>query len=534
MLKLLLKKQLMEIFKTYFYDAKKNRKRSKAAMIIWFIFFGLIMVGVLGGMFTYLSLSLCGPLVSVNMGWLYFLLMSGISILLGAFGSVFNTYSGLYLSKDNDLLLSMPIPVRDIIASRLMGVYLMGVLYSAAVILPAVIVYLCVGGFTVIKLLCCLALMLIISLIVLILSCLLGWCVAKISLKIKQKSFVIVLASLAFIGLYYFVYFKVQKMISDLIANAAVYGEQIRDEARGLYLFGRVGEGDLPATLLFLGITAVLLGLTWFILRRTFLSIATSSAAAARKKGKVRSGDSRVRTPFAALMSKELKKFTSCPSYMLNCGLGILLLPACGVLLLLKGPELMQTIASLSDGALNDIPVIFCAMLILLSAMIDTAAPAVSLEGKNVWIPQTLPVTPKAVLRAKAALQLILSGIPLLFVLICGLCVIPMPFATLLAVCLLTVVYTFFSAMFCSFAGIRMPNLSWTSEIVPIKQSGAVTLALFGEWAIGAAFIAVYFLIGSGLGAGLYIGAWTVLFAAVSVLLQYWLDHSGAKRFAAL
>ena len=35
-----------------------------------------------------------------------------LAIVLGAFGSVFNTYSSLYLAKDNDLLLSMPIPVR--------------------------------------------------------------------------------------------------------------------------------------------------------------------------------------------------------------------------------------------------------------------------------------------------------------------------------------------------------------------------------------------------------------------------------------
>ena len=31
MLKILLKKQIAEIFRSYFYDAKKNRARSKAA-----------------------------------------------------------------------------------------------------------------------------------------------------------------------------------------------------------------------------------------------------------------------------------------------------------------------------------------------------------------------------------------------------------------------------------------------------------------------------------------------------------------------
>ena len=55
------------------------------------------------------------------MGWLYFTLMGLVAIFLGAFGSVFNTYSSLYLAKDNDLLLSLPIPVRVIIASRLLS-----------------------------------------------------------------------------------------------------------------------------------------------------------------------------------------------------------------------------------------------------------------------------------------------------------------------------------------------------------------------------------------------------------------------------
>ena len=75
------------------------------------------------------------------MGWLYYLLMGLIAVFLGTFGSVFSTYSSLYLSKDNDLLLSLPIPVRTLMASRLLTVYLMGLMYSAVVILPAVIVY---------------------------------------------------------------------------------------------------------------------------------------------------------------------------------------------------------------------------------------------------------------------------------------------------------------------------------------------------------------------------------------------------------
>lgn len=77
----------------------------------YIIFFILLMVGVIGGMFTLLSLAMCQDMAKVGMSWFYFAIMGLMAILLGAFGSVFTTYSSLYLPKDNDQLLSLPIPV---------------------------------------------------------------------------------------------------------------------------------------------------------------------------------------------------------------------------------------------------------------------------------------------------------------------------------------------------------------------------------------------------------------------------------------
>ena len=200
MLGILLKKQFAEVFKSYFYDAKKNRMRSKGAIAAWFVFFIVVMVGMLGGIFTALALTLCDGLTQVGMGWLYFLLMSGVAIFLGAFGSVFNSYASLYLSKDNDLLLSLPIPVRTILFARLANVYLLGVMYAATALIPMLVVYWITVGASAANVICGLLLFLIVTAIVLILSTLLGWVVARISLKLKNKSFVTVLVSLLFIG----------------------------------------------------------------------------------------------------------------------------------------------------------------------------------------------------------------------------------------------------------------------------------------------------------------------------------------------
>lgn len=133
----------------FFYDSFSLPEKTPAKLftksiykaIKHLIFFVFVMTVVLGGMFTLLSFSLCGSLVEAKMDWLYFCLMGLLSILLGALGSVFSTYSGLYLAKDNDLLLSMPIPVRLIMLCRLLSVYLMGMMYVAVVLIPATVVY---------------------------------------------------------------------------------------------------------------------------------------------------------------------------------------------------------------------------------------------------------------------------------------------------------------------------------------------------------------------------------------------------------
>ena len=55
MIRTLLKKQLTEIFRSYFYNFKKNRARTKAGIVGMFVLFVILMLGVIGGMFGFLG-----------------------------------------------------------------------------------------------------------------------------------------------------------------------------------------------------------------------------------------------------------------------------------------------------------------------------------------------------------------------------------------------------------------------------------------------------------------------------------------------
>ena len=520
MLKTLVKKQLMEIFRSYFYNAKTNKKRSTAGIIAYILLFAALMIG-LGGMFTGLSVSLCAPLTQAGMGWLYFALMSLLAIFLGAFGSVFNTYSGLYFAKDNDLLL----------ASRLLTVYLMGLMYSAVVILPAVIVYWVTVSTAPMALLGGVLLTALISIFVLTLSCALGWVVAKVSRKLKHKSFITVIVSLAGLAIYYFFVFKAQTAIEQLVANAAVYGEKIKGAAHPLYVFGLTGTGDVTAMLLSAAVILALFALTWTLLSRSFLQITTASGASG--KAVYREKAVKRRSIDGALFGKELARFTASPNYMLNSGLGILLLPISGILLLWKGGTVVPLLNEAFTSQSGCAEVLLCTGVCAIASMNDMATPSVSLEGKSLWLAQSLPVKPWQVLRAKLKVQLALTALPALVPLACMAFILPVT-AALPLVFAETLAYIAFSACLGLTLGVARANLTWTSELMPIKQSLAVTIALFGGWLYAIVFAGLYLWQGWKLGAAAYLAIAAAVTLAVTALLLRWLKTKGAQRFAML
>ena len=533
MVNVLLKKQLFEIFRSYFYDAKKNRPRSKASTILFFVLYAVLMIGFVGGMFALLAWSICQPLVSSGMGWLYFTLFAGLAILLGVFGSVFNTFSSLYQAKDNDLLLSMPIPIRAILASRLLGVYLMGLMFSGVVLLPAVIFYWCAADASPSAIAGGVLLVLAVSLFVLVLSCVLGWVVAKISAKLKRKNFLTVFIALVFFGLYYMVCFRASDLLNELLANLTAVGDAVRGAAYPLYLLGRMGEGDWLAIAFVMAVTLALCALTYLVLSRTFIGIATASGTTA--KAEYREKAVKAAGASSALLRKEFGRFTSSPNYMLNCALGTVMLPIMGVLLLVKAGELLPVVYEIAGGeAPGFLAVMLCAALCLIGSMNDTAASSVSLEGKNLWLAQSLPVTAWQLLRAKLLVQLLVTGIPMAVTSVLVLLAIRPALQEAVLLVVLPLLFVWLSAEFGLLMDLKRPNLVWTNEITVIKQRITVLLVMLAGWLYAAAIAALYFVVGADMGAAWYLLAWSVLTAALAVLLRWWLRRSGSRLLGRL
>ena len=531
MRKALLKKQLYELNRNFFIDRRTGKARKRSSVVLSIVLYALLVLVVLGGMFTLMALGICEAMFAANMGWMYFLLFGGIALMLGVFGSVFNTYASLYDAKDNDFLLSMPIPVREIMIARLAGVYLMGLMFSGIVMLPGVVVFYVLIPQTALSVIGALLLLFLISVFVLVLSCALGWVVAKISAKLKNKSFITVAVSVIFFAAYFYVCNQAQDLIESLIANVAEIGAKIEGAAVPLYMLGRVGEGDPLSMLVWTLVIGGLFVLTCLLISRSFLKLVTTKAGSAPVK--VRGGEIRPRTPSAALRMREFKRFTSSPAYMLNCGMATLFLPVAAIALLIKGGDLLSVFDAIGLGG-GELTILLSAAICLLASMNDTTAASVSLEGKNLWVVQSLPVDAWKALCAKLSVQLLLTGIPALFCAVCGLILLRpgIPEGILLLILVSAAVFLLAGAGL--FLDLRRPNLTWTSEIGPIKQSANILIMLLLGWGYAALIGAGGFFLSSVTGAVPALALLAVLTLALCLLLYGWLKKKGARIFATL
>ena len=530
MLKALLKKQFLELNTFYFQNKKTGKNRSKGGIIGMIVLFVLLFASI-GFAFYGMDSLLCASFLPFNMDWMYFAMTGVLAIFLGVFGGVFNTYAGLYHAKDNELLLSMPIPPSKILLVRMVGVYAMGLLYESLVSVPAIIAYWVHAKVTAVTVIVPILLVFIVGFFVLALICALGWVVALISSKLKNKSFITVLVTVAFLGIYYFVYFKISTILQYIASNAAEIGDKAQ-EIYPLYIFGLAWVGKALPLLAVTAVVFVLAAVTYYILSKTFIKIVTTKTA--EKKTEYKAQAVKSTSVSNALLHKELKRFVSSPTYLMNCGLGIVLTPILGIVALIKSAWIKETVAAVFEESPEMaviLPVVVAAVIGLMLSLNQITAPSISLEGKNIWILQSMPVNAIEVLNAKQRLHLIMN----------------VPSAVISSV-LLGIAFGFGSdniiamagfavafAMFMSSSGLclnlKKPNLTWTNETVPVKQSASIMIALFGDWFIcllfgGIGFFTmsiidpIYFMIGSAF-----------VLAGISVLLNRWLKNKGTVIF---
>ena len=527
MTRTLLKKQILEVFSWVYFDTRAGKRRSGNGLLTYLALY-LCLFGFLG-FFFYQMADMMSALLATELSWVYMSLMGLISVVLGAFGSIFNTYTSLYCAKDNDLLLSMPIPAGKILFARLSGVYLLGLLYEAIVMVPALIVFFQRSDAGILGKLFAVLVPIVLSFFILTISCALGYIVAWISAKIKHKNVVTIAVSLAFLVGYFLLYNKIYSALS----NVLLYADALGDGLTWVYPFYQLGlatNGNVLAMLIGTAIFAALFLLTWAVLAHSFLKLATTNRGSA--KVKYREKKLKKATYRSALLRKEFRRLLGCPVYMLNCALGSVLMVILAVLALWKGQGIVDQMLPILG---EDLFVMLMIAAILMSGtMNDLTAPSVSLEGKSLWLTQSLPVPTIEVLKAKLKMHLWVTLPPMLILSAALLWVVLPTWYFWLGSFVLVGLFVMLTALIGLCLNLKMPNLKWQSETVPVKQSLCVMLSMFLPWGIIGGFGLLYWALLDIIAPAVYLAAVAVILLAANVALYEWLKRRGTKIFESL
>lgn len=532
MLKALIRKQFSELFGNYFYNRKTGKPLSKKQTGLRFFGFAVLCL-FLCACFAGVAFG-AGQVLEAGMDRLYFTLLGSAAIVFGTFGSVFNTYAGLYRAKDNDLLLSMPIYPRQILISRLIGVVGLAFLYSGMIWLPSIVVYCILAAPVSAAVIAAdVFLWIVIAFFVSVLTCLLGWVVALIASKLKNKSFVIVLVSLTCLGLYYMVCFRMGDLFEGLLKNSAAVDSSLNTWARLLVCLGEGACGNITSMLIFTGVTAVLCAVCFAIMSKSFFRITLRSEPAGTKKAYKEEKTGR-RDVKIALYMREMKMFTSSATYMMNCGLGLVMLPVLAVIMLVKADSI-QVILSAIPSDIPELQGIICpialAAVSFFASLNLISTPSVSLEGNRLWVLRSLPVSGKQVLQAKLMLHVSLGTIPV--------CVSTLLFGIALrctaAEIIIMIIFAFlfnaYSGLFGLIIGVRRPSFNWTNETYPIKQSANVLISMLACWAGSLIMPGLCWLGGRVMDQTLSLMLTTVLLAGICFVLLRVMNTRSAEKF---
>ena len=167
-------------------------------------------------------------------------------------------------------------------------------------------------------------------------------------------------------------------------------------------------------------------------------------------------------------------------------------------------------------------------------SLIVIDVPSVSLEGKSLWIIKSLPIKPLTALKAKIAFHLLLTAPVLLVVSVCLAIALAQNPLQAVALVLLPQAVLLFNALLGLILGVKMANVNWTNEIIPIKQSLSVFLSPLFGWILCGVIAGPYAVMIKFFAFEYYalIATAVVLFAAFG-LWQY-LKKGGVKAFEKL
>ena len=532
MLKSLIGVQISKVLHSMYSKGGTTRIKKGGPLLYGFLM--IYAVGAGGVMMGLLFSQLLEPLQTAGFMWLYYGMAGLLAFAFSFIMSIFMASSLLYQAKDNELLLSMPIPPWMVLCCRVAVLWLSNFFMCLIVLGPAFVVHCMSDGFETGRLLRFLLGLFTLPFLCTALSCVFGYLVNLVTSRMRRKNIATLIFSLVFLGVYFAVYFRMNQYVQSLIIHSGQIAEALKKGAFPVYHFGlMVTEGGISIVWWLLCALAPF-ALTIWALQRSFIKLCTQPEKVAKVKFD-KNSETRAYSLSQALLRKELNRFTSSANYMLNGSLGGLMAIALPVVMWVK-KDSINMIAAIEGGAVNPMYVyaIYALALCFSCGMTMLSASSVSLEGKSYWVLRSLPVPTRDILRAKARCHLLIA-LPFGWIGSAVACAAAKPdLLTGLALFLLPTAVNLMMAYGGLVFNLRHPRLDWTNEAMVVKQGVPVLLIMLLSFGVNIVMTVAFILWFSHMNVAYYMLIWTLIIGGISYLMRSYMLGKGVQLFERL
>ena len=440
--------------------------------------------------------------------------------------TIFKTNGYLFNFKEYDMLMSLPFDAKTIAGDKFLYMYIKSLPWYVSISVSMMIGYGLYADASPLVYPVWVILTFVLPIIPMLLAAFIGFLIAKVSSGFKKTN--LVQTILVFIFVIFC--FSLRIIIEGIFKNdkVEVVLETVSDATGtiGSYYWpvkwfaGAINGLHISDMLLLVGVSLLLFELIFIPVGKSYREINSrlkSHGAAKAYKMAVQKKRSLINT----IAFKEFKRLTGSTTYMTNVLIGEILALLVGVIALFVGVD--KVITMVLQGAPITKEMLYPAIPLIIYffiGMVPTTACSPSLEGKNFWIVQSLPIKKEILYRGKMLFNMYLT----------------VPFAVVSTLCLCisakapavnTALYLIEGIALCAFStawgcvcGVKHMRLDWENEVEVVKQGAAVAIYLFPNMFITMGLIVLVVVLGLRMNSNL-VTLILILIAAVLALLSY-------------
>ncbi|MFB7155734.1 hypothetical protein [Lysinibacillus sp. NPDC056232] len=427
-----------------------------------------------------------------------------LSTLLSLFIAFFSASDEFFGKRDYETLMSLPIKTSIIVVSRFLYIYFLNTVVSLIIMLLMGAVYFFTGTVSGVFWIKMMIGILTVALVPSIVASIVSILVLEVSSRAKYSRAV---SSISYIILFLVLaltlsggYKLDQSDIKLILTNILNQANQVYPM---FYLYNKIlVTGKVGDFLIYIAVSLLLTVI--FIISLSFVYKGLNTkirSMSSNKKYEVKT--LKRSSKLKALYVKEIKRLFSSTTYLINTGFGMIMMVIFTISLMSSITKVMEKMPMDNINTVATLYGVTPYIMSLLVCLSNTSSVSFSLEGKNIWIIKTFPLSKELVVKSKILVNLTVT-IPL--TIINGIIIGRVFGATLfdsIILVLLPCVFAVFSAIYGVAINLRFVNYSWQSELQVVKRSVSSILGFFGA-AILVLIAAVPRVLWSGSILGIY------------------------------